>query len=119
VIYVRTLRLIDVVPGQVPKVDEDPQAQEALGTALVVARNAGAPCVPIYVTSSEITAEILDYTATYGCDTLILGKSRRGMFSRRLEGDIVAQVAQQLPPGVQLITRAPGPFGEVSVEKTT
>lgn len=105
-VYVRTLRLIDVVPGQVPKIDQDPQAQQALGTTAVLARRAGVPFFPIYVTSTEIAHEILDYTATFGCDTLIMGKSRRNVFARAIEGDVLRTVAENLPEGVSLIARA-------------
>jgi nucleotide-binding universal stress UspA family protein len=105
-IFVRTLRLMDVAPGRVPQVEQDPEAQEALGTTAMLARQAGVPVVPIYVTSTDIADEILDYTVTYGCDTLILGKSRRSLFSRRLAGDVVTRVAEHLPENVQLILRA-------------
>jgi nucleotide-binding universal stress UspA family protein len=106
VIFVRTLRVMDLAPGKVPLVDEDPDAQEALGTTALLAREAGVPFVPIYITSTDIAGEILDYTVTYGCDTLVLGKSRRSLFSRRVAGDVVAQVAEHLPENVQLILRA-------------
>jgi amino acid transporter/nucleotide-binding universal stress UspA family protein len=105
-IYVRTLRLIDVVPGQVPRIEDDPQAQQALGTTALLARRAGVAFFPIYVTSTEIAHEILDYTATFGCDTLIMGKSRRSMFARAIEGDVLKTVAANLPEGVSLIARA-------------
>ena len=107
VIYVRTLRLIDVVPGKLPKVEEDPAAQEALGTTAVLARQAGVPFFPIYVSATDIAAEILDYTVTYGCDTLIMGASRRSHLARRLTGDVVMQVADHLPEHVALIMRSP------------
>ncbi|MBX3388674.1 MAG: amino acid permease [Phycisphaeraceae bacterium] len=109
-IYVRTLRLMDVVPGQVPQIEDDPEAQAALGTAAVLARESNIPFVPIYVTSSDVVSEILDYTVTFGCDTLIMGKSQRTPFSRAVVGDVVARVAENLPEGVSLLTRAPGPF---------
>jgi amino acid transporter len=110
-IYVRTLRLIDVQPGKVPRIEEDPAAQEALGTVATLAHQAGVPFVPIYVTSTEIAPEILDYTVTEQCDTLIMGKSRRSLLARSLAGDVVAQVAQHLPDNVALITRsADAPF---------
>ncbi|MBN8599362.1 MAG: amino acid permease [Planctomycetes bacterium] len=109
-IYVRTLRLMDMVPGQVPKIEDDPEGQAALGTAAVLAREANIPFVPIYVTSSDVMSEILDYTVTFGCDTLIMGKSQRTPFSRAVVGDVVARVAENLPEGVSLLTRAPGPF---------
>ncbi|MGH7244205.1 MAG: amino acid permease [Phycisphaerales bacterium] len=109
-IYVRTLRLMDMVPGQVPKIEDDPEGQAALGTAAILAREANIPFVPIYVTSSDVMSEILDYTVTFGCDTLIMGKSQRTPFSRAVIGDVVARVAENLPEGVSLLTRAPGPF---------
>ncbi len=106
-IFVRTLRLMDVQPGRIPRVEEDAEAQEALGTASRMAREAGVAFVPIYVTSAEIADEILDYTVTYGCDTLIMGATRRSAVGRRLAGDVVARVAEHLPPSVQLMLRAP------------
>lgn len=105
-IYVRTLRVMDVVPGSIPKLENDPSAQEALGTTALLARQAGVPFVPIYVTSTDIAEEILDYTVTFACDTLILGKSRRSLLARRVEGDVVSRVAEALPDEVALITRS-------------
>jgi nucleotide-binding universal stress UspA family protein len=46
---------------------------------------------------------------TFGCDTLIMGKSRRSLFARRVAGDVIARVAQHLPSEVALITRDPTP----------
>lgn len=105
-IFVRSLRVMDVVPGRVPDVQHDPDAQEALGTTAVLAKQEGVPFVPIYVTSPEIVEEILDYTVTHGCDTLIMGKSRRSFFARKLDVDVVLEVAEHLPDNVALITRS-------------
>lgn len=105
-IYVRTLRVMDIQPGKVPRVEEDRDAQRALGTTALLAKQAGVDFVPVYVTSADIAGEILDYTVTYGCDTLIMGKSRRSVFARRLEGDVVQRVAADLPDDVALITRS-------------
>jgi amino acid transporter len=116
-IYVRVLRVLDVRPGQIPQIEDDPQAQAALGLAAMLCRQNGVPFFPIYITATDITAEILDYTVTFGCDELIMGKSRRGFFARTLEGDVVAQIARQLPEGVSLITRAAGP-AEVIAQPT-
>lgn len=104
-IYVRTLRLIDVVPGQLPRIEDDPDAQESLGTTAVLAKRAGVPFVPVYVTATDIAEEILDYTVTYGCDRLIMGLSRRSVLSRRFAGDVVQRVAESLPEGISLILR--------------
>lgn len=105
-IYIRTLRVMDVTPGALPKIESDPQAQETLGQVSTIARRAGVPFYPIYLTATDVADEVLDYTVTFGCETLIMGKSNRGTLSRALEGDVVAKVAQHLPEGVSLITRA-------------
>ena len=105
-IYVRVLRVMDVRPGLIPKIEDDPQAQESLGMAAMLARQSNVPFFPIYINASDIAAEVLDYTVTFGCDELIMGKSRRGIFSRTLEGDVVGEIAKHLPDEVSLITRA-------------
>lgn len=109
VIYVRNLRVMEMGTSGVPNIEADPDAQESLGTVAVLAHQYGVPMVPIYVCSPNIAEEILDYTVTYGCDTLILGKSKRKPFARRIEGDVVAEVAQHLPSEVALITRDSSP----------
>lgn len=105
-IFVRSIRVIDAASGHVPDVRDDEDAQEALGTTAVLAKEAGVPFVPIYVTSPEIVGEILDYTVTYGCDTLIMGQSRRSFFGRKLDVDVVSRVAELLPGNIALITRS-------------
>ncbi len=105
-IYVRTLRVREMGPVAAPRIEDDRQAQAALGSTALLAQEAGVPFVPIYAVSDDITGEILDYTVTFGCDTLIMGKSRRSLFARKIEGDVVAQVASALPNEVALITRS-------------
>jgi nucleotide-binding universal stress UspA family protein len=105
-IFVRPIRVMELRPGQAPRIEGDESAQEALGTTALLAKEHGVPFVPIYVTSQSIVDEILDYTVTYGCDTLIMGKSRRSRFSRKLEGDVVSEIGRELPEGITLITRA-------------
>ncbi len=110
-IYIRTLRVLDYDASRIPRIEEDADAQEALGTVAVLARQVGVPFVPIYCSSPEIAEEILDYTVTFGCDTLIMGKSQRTSLARRLEGDVVATIANLLPEGVSLLTRDALPHG--------
>ncbi|MFI4915755.1 MAG: amino acid permease [Phycisphaerales bacterium JB060] len=106
VIFVRTFRVADLGPQRPPKIEDDHEAQEALGTTILLAREHGVPCVPIYVTSNDVPHEILDYTVTYGCDTLIMGESRRPLLARKLEGDVTTRVAHDLPSEIALITRS-------------
>ncbi len=108
-IYVRTLRVLDLPPGAVPQVKDDPGAIASLGSVAVLARQHGVPFVPIYVCSDQIADEILDYTVTFGCDTLILGKTKRKAFARAVEGDVVTRVAAHLPGEVALMTREDTP----------
>lgn len=105
-IFVRQVRVMDMAPGRAPTIESDQAAMETLGTTAMLAKEAGVPFIPIFVTSSGIAEEILDYTVTYGCDTLIMGKSRRSNVARRLEGDVISQVAKSLPEGIILMTRA-------------
>lgn len=105
-IYVRQVRLLDLSPDKAPRIETDQTAQETLGTTAMLAKEAGVPFIPIYVTATSIADEILDYTVTYGCDTLIMGKSRRSNVARRLEGDVISMVARDLPEGTILMTRA-------------
>ncbi|MBL0927050.1 MAG: amino acid permease [Phycisphaerales bacterium] len=104
-IHVRTLRVLDVSPGRAPKLEDDPEGLESLGTMAVLARQARVPFFPIYVCSENIAEEILDYTVTFGCETLIMGKTSRRAFARALEGDVVSQVAALLPEGTNMIVR--------------
>ncbi len=105
-IFVRPIRVMDPGPGKLPGIETDEGGQESLGSTAMLAKEAGVPYVPIYVTSTGIADEILDHTVTYACDTLIMGKSNRSVFSRKLEGDVVARVQSDLPEGVTLITRS-------------
>jgi amino acid transporter/nucleotide-binding universal stress UspA family protein len=109
VIYVRTLRVMDLAPGTVPQVEDDPEAIESLGAIVALAHRYRVPVQPIYVCSTEVAHEILDYTVTFGCDTLIMGKTRRRAFARALEGDVIAQIAKDLPSEVVLLTRDSSP----------
>jgi nucleotide-binding universal stress UspA family protein len=113
VMYVRTLRVLDLAPGTVPQVEDDPQALESLGAVVALAHRYRVPVQPIYICALDVAAEVLDYTVTFGCDTLILGKSRRRAFARAIEGDVVTQIVKDLPSEVALITRdaSPHPMG--------
>ncbi len=105
-IFVRQVRVLDMAPDRSPRIETDNDAQTTLGTTAMLAKEAGVPFIPIYVTSTSIPEEILDYTVTYSCDTLIMGKSRRSNVARRLEGDVISQVSRDLPEGIILMTRA-------------
>jgi nucleotide-binding universal stress UspA family protein/amino acid transporter len=110
-LFVRNVRVFDAVPGQLSKLESDREAVETLGTTAELARKAGVQFVPIYVSSPAIVDEILDYTVTFGCDTLVMGKSKRSTVSKAVAGDVISQIARQLPEGVSLLTRGEEPTG--------
>ena len=105
-IFVRTLRVQDVGPRGVPQIEDDREAQASLGAVAVLAREAGVALFPIYVVAADPASEILDYSVTYGCDTVIVGRSRRSVFSRRVTGDVVQTLTESMPEGITLMTRA-------------
>lgn len=108
-IHVRTLRIPEMRAAATPRLEDDPEAAESLGTTAMLAHQNGVPFVPIYVISPNIAEELLDYTVTFGCDTLIMGKTSRLKVSRVLSGDVVSQVAAHLPEGVSLLLREAKP----------
>ncbi len=62
--------------------------------------------MPIYVVHDSASEVILDYAALLGADAVIMGISRRNAFRRRLEGDVVREVARFIPESIPLIIHA-------------
>ena len=60
----------------------------------------------VYAASSEIAESILDIAATHAMDVLILGSTRRGNLWRAMKGDVIQQVAEQLPESISLLIQA-------------
>jgi len=55
------------------------------------------------VVSENPGATILDLSATLGVDILILGTPHRSAVVRLLKGNVVTQVAHDLPENIQLL----------------
>lgn len=107
--YVRTLRLMDVCPEPCRNFRMTPTRPESLGSIAVLVCQHRVPFFPIYVCSTEIADEILMDTVTFGCDTLVLGKTKGKAVSRAMEGDVVSKVAQHLPSEAARLTRDDSP----------
>ncbi|MEM0984078.1 MAG: universal stress protein [Planctomycetota bacterium] len=106
-VFVRPIQVLDRgAPTRKLVIEEDGEAQESLGSVAVLAKANGVPFVPIYAVSSDIPGEILDHTVTYGCDTLIMGKTKRSIFARKLAGDVVSEIDKNRPEGLTIIKRA-------------
>jgi amino acid transporter/nucleotide-binding universal stress UspA family protein len=58
---------------------------------------------PLYSVSDSPANTIIDIAATFGVDTVVLGGSRRATLVNLLKGNVVAQVAANLPESMHVI----------------
>ena len=81
--------------------EEDEEAQAVFQAVKSVA--AGVEVIPIYAVSDDPAWTILDNAAIAGVDVLVLGHSRRTALTRLLRGDLMQQLATQLPEEIRLV----------------
>ena len=79
----------------------DKEAQHIFTTTQALSK--GVKVVPLYAVSNAPAEVILDQAATLGVDYLILGGSVRSKLIKVLKGDVIDQVARQLPEEIKLI----------------
>jgi len=106
VLYIKELAVS--LPGPLesserPRWQDDPQASKIMGNMLELGRQNNVPVVPLYSVSENPAATILDLSATLGIDILMLGSSHRSSLAKLLRGNVVNQVAKDLPENIQLI----------------
>jgi nucleotide-binding universal stress UspA family protein len=106
VLYIKELAVS--LPGPLesnerPRWQDDPQASKIMCSMLELGRQNNVPVVPLYSVSENPAATILDLSATLGIDILMLGSSHRGSLAKLLRGNVVNQVAKDLPENIQLI----------------
>jgi nucleotide-binding universal stress UspA family protein len=68
-----------------------------------IGKENGVTVVPVYLVSDDPAASILDLAATLGIDILVLGTPHRHALVRLLKGNVVTEVAENLPENIQLI----------------
>lgn len=85
---------------------EDSDASEMFTYAEEKAREQGIPLQSIYCVSRDPADVILDFSATYAADLVILGVSRRAGVLRALTGDVITGVADNLPDESTLLIHA-------------
>ena len=59
--------------------------------------------MPVYAVSDDPAATILDLAATIGVDFLMIGTSHRLTLTNLLRGNVVTNIAAQLPDTIRLI----------------
>lgn len=80
---------------------DNPQASHIFNEIRKIAPEV--PIVPLYSVSDAPAVTILDAAATLGIDLLILGGSHRSSFVKLLKGNVVTEVARDLPPSIKLL----------------
>ena len=106
VVYVKQLAVN--LPGPLadperPRWQTDRQAAEIMYGMFDLAQNSGVKVLPVYAVSENPAVTIIDIAATLGVDMLMLGAPHRSSMVKLLRGDIVAEVARNLPENIQLI----------------
>jgi nucleotide-binding universal stress UspA family protein len=107
VLFVRDLRL-PFGPGAAGqfRLEDDNDAMPVFNQAYKLAREYKIPLMPIYCVARSPAEMILDFSATYAADYVIMGVTRRGGLFRALRGDIISEVATNLPPETKLLIHA-------------
>jgi nucleotide-binding universal stress UspA family protein len=106
VLYVKELAVN--LPGplanpQRPRWQDDRQAAEIMYGMFELARDSGVSVVPMYAVSENPAATIVDLAATVGVDMLMLGATHRRSLVALLKGNVVTEVAKNLPDNIQLV----------------
>jgi amino acid transporter/nucleotide-binding universal stress UspA family protein len=106
VLYVKELSV--TLPGPVgamerPRWQDDRRAAEIMYGMLELGRENSVQVIPVYSVSDNPAVSILDLSATLGIDMLILGARHRQTFVALLKGNIVTEVAKNLPENIQLV----------------
>lgn len=106
VLYVKELAV--AIPGTIesaerPRWQDDRTASEIMYGMLKLGRDCEVQVIPLYSVSDNPANSILDLSATLGIDMLILGASHRQTLASLLKGNIVTEVAKNLPENIQLI----------------
>jgi hypothetical protein len=66
----------------------------------------GVPAYFLYSPAYDIGEAILEMASTQAVDILLLGTTQRGMVWRAMKGDVIQQVAYELPERITLLVHA-------------
>jgi len=86
-----------------PRWQDDRQASEIMYGMLELAHEAEVSVLPVFTISDNPAGTIVDLAATLGVDILMLGSSHRQTLTHLLKGNVVTEVAKNLPDNIQLI----------------
>jgi amino acid transporter len=100
VLYVNEIA-VQMLGQRTARWQDDAQASHIFGEVQKLAGEV--PVIPLYSVSDAPAVTILDIAAIVGVDLLILGGSHRGSFVKLLKGNVVTDVARDLPPSIKLL----------------
>ncbi|MFO0917257.1 MAG: universal stress protein [Planctomycetaceae bacterium] len=103
VLYIRQVAVAVIGPALSEGPASDPDAQACFANVKAMAEAAGVPVRLVYTVTDNIADAILDFSATYGAERVILGATQRGALWRTMKGDVIQGVAQHLPERTQLL----------------
>lgn len=86
-----------------PRWQDDWHAAKIMDAMMELGRQHNIPVVPLYVVSENPATTILDLSATLGIDMLALGSTHRSRLESLLKGNVVTEVAKNLPENIELI----------------
>lgn len=106
VLFVRDVAIL--FPGRERTLtpEEDGEAYSLFRAAREMSRERGVPVQTIYCVSNDPADVILDFSATYAVDLVLLGVSRNAGVLRALRGDVITGVASNLPKQSTLLIHA-------------
>jgi amino acid transporter/nucleotide-binding universal stress UspA family protein len=106
VLYVKELAVnlpARIESGERPRWQDDRRAAEIMYGMLEIGRESGVQVVPVFSISDNPAMSILDLSATLGIDILVLGAPHRQTLAALLKGNVVTEVAKNLPENIQLL----------------
>ncbi|MGC8743086.1 MAG: amino acid permease [Verrucomicrobiia bacterium] len=106
VLYVREISVTLLGAGNYygpQKWQDDPNAAKIMTYMLNQGEKNEVKVIPLYAVSDNAPLTILDLAATLGIDMLVLGASQRQALIKILRGNVIDEVAKNLPENIQLI----------------
>jgi nucleotide-binding universal stress UspA family protein len=106
VLFVRHIAVTAFAPVKALTLADDAEAVEMFSEFRRQAEAANVPAYFIYSSAFDIADAILETAATHAVDVLLLGTTQRGVLWRAMKGDVIQQVAAQLPERITLLVHA-------------
>ena len=88
-------------------IDTDLAALRTFSHFLDAAHHADVPIIPVYDSGHDAVELLAETAATYGCDAILIGTSRRGTLYHMIKGHFQRRLEAMLPPEIPVQVVAP------------